>query len=1155
MIVRLCCILLPVLAAAADAVLPNPLREAWPDELVCLPTPSGWGDPQAISSVMGMGEPRAVQVLRLPHRDGDRDYLCFRATMPLSADGRPAQECLLTWSDAEPPASPLDIRVDGEHWLLANGLAELRLHRYPVKLPRPVPLRELPHWLTGCRLTGAVWDGAACFHGDASVSAVECQVRAQGPVLIELAWTYHFVQPDDPPPPQPSGGLDSSMDSRCDPGAKPTTTALRLLPGKQTHRFPPAHLPVDVVPRLDLSYEVVLRISANDPWIEVLERCHLPKGHGWELPLGRSPETDLDTVLWTRWFEYDRFGGNARQLAAPAALRPEQLARPYALLSPRWHQGGGGAQELFLTKSGDQAPAYGVVASHPSKWVCPSAIVAQADAPRRGFHFPLGTGDQGQDPGDQDQRWHQTRSWALVLAKRAAVEGNGRINSLIRRHSDWTLTALAERYVLDWQRDPAAAGPHLAVDRARFLRWQQILAGKAEGPEADLLRTAATDPELGKDDLELLALLRGSQVKPPGGPDPRQYLTSRYQDDSVNPTNFGTRTLVNRAFPRADLLTVGRPFGDARTAAIGYIFTDLDAWPGWRHGWHPGNPNFHTDKYQAALYAGACMPDHPHAAEWLAFGKAELLADLARTLRGPDAVGYECPGYAGYALGMQLELVRVLAQAGGGNLVAEDPRFLATAEWHRHLLTPPDPRLGGLRHEAPLGDTHRLFAGIGRGFMEIAALLAETQPEAAARLLAAQALAGDHGKKPSLLHRLIGEPHGIKPADPSTLDWCSRAFAEFGAVLRDSWGEAHESHVTLKAGAVHGHYHNEELGFHAYLDGRPVALDYHCSYHPRGDHAALHNTATFGHEQPVQHNARGTMVAACEQLHGRGRMLAVALTPGLDAVLAERSGQSLALHPIDPHDAEFARAYPRRDTGLLAHRRCLVLLKRPGAGDCLVVQDSFTGTEPAQVNLHLLARGVSAEEGGLLRLRGQLDRDLVVACFGASGAAQQRQWAYVGSDRHPGPGEPYALRAGETWQEWEARLRAHAAGHGVDSLPLAGFEQRWLGKDVANPWLDVLRAQDLRGLQVPPLWSAGWSPGEYQTWLRWPVPANGCVIWALAVQDPVSPAIAITPVPDGVSIVSGARSDELRFVADGDGLRLLHRRDGGALQEIALALR
>jgi hypothetical protein len=34
---------------------------------------------------------------------------------------------------------------------------------------------------------------------------------------------------------------------------------------------------------------------------------------------------------------------------------------------------------------------------------------------------------------------------------------------------------------------------------------------------------------------------------------------------------------------------------------------------GWRDGWMPGNPNFHTDKYKSALYIGGSMLDHPHA--------------------------------------------------------------------------------------------------------------------------------------------------------------------------------------------------------------------------------------------------------------------------------------------------------------------------------------------------------------------------------------------------------------------------------------------------------------------------------------------------------------------------------------------------------------
>ncbi|MFW5752607.1 MAG: hypothetical protein ACOCYV_01010, partial [Planctomycetota bacterium] len=696
--------------AATARTIPNPLRQSWPHELVSMDFPSDQHG--AFQVVHGMGEPRPVQWERA-ERDGAavaRAWFIATVLGEQRSDSRkrdkPPEE--LTVRFAPGTVVPgIELEQDATWYTISNGVYDFRVRRY-AELDQPVPFAEVPHWYGGSRVAGtSVWGGTAWSQGDALVSDVQTRVVASGPVFVDLHISYTFA-----------GAREQG-----------TVDALPLEPGKRTH-FEIGGIQRRVkVPARSQHYEVVLRFVAGDPWAEVVERYRLPPAstdgdhHGYRIAYGalerdalsaeRLPtDTDgpvgIDTVMWTRWFEYDRFGGNDRQHILPAEPRPAQQGRPFARLGPRWHQGGAGAQDLFLTAGGDEpadraVPCYGIVAAYASKWVGPyrASVNVHVDETWRGFVFPLRDGG-GRTDAPPGKRWYGQRCYAIVTGPRHRFDSTGKADALVRRHTDWTLTALINSYILDWERDPAARGPHILMDRERLeqlradhaagrdtpamraiARWQEradAAAGELSqardalaaldkgtpGYKAARKRVKELERAIGGVDARLVSLIRGEQVGAPGGPSAGRYF-KRYQDDSTNPTNYGNRRMVNRRFPPADLFTVDEPFGGAGTAAIGYIYSDLDAWPGWENGWNPGNPNFHTDKYIAAVFAGASMPDHPHASAWLAFGRRNFADDLDRVLLAPDGVGWECPGYAGYAMRLQLENARVLRNAGHGN--------------------------------------------------------------------------------------------------------------------------------------------------------------------------------------------------------------------------------------------------------------------------------------------------------------------------------------------------------------------------------------------------------------------------------------------------------------------------------------------------------
>lgn len=1038
---------LVVAAAAETRTIPNPLGQEWPWELVSIDVEPGTVQAGWVATIEGVAEPRPVQIEAVTVDGAKKDRVWFIATLT----GK-RKSATVTFAPGT-ARSPLAIASDGAFTVVDTGVAELRLRLGPGQ--DGAPLAQQPHWFGGARVKGsATWDGRAVFSGTATVAEVKAERVAMGPVFAEWRLSYAFA----------------------DPGTAGEVDAVPLMLGKHSFRFAPDRIPSERIPRQELRYEVGIRAVAGDPWIEIVERYRLPRaasnpdgGHQYLITVGAPTAASralpgfsadgmpVDTVLWARWFEYDAFGGNNKQLADPARPRATQKGRPFAQLRARWAQSPAGAQDAVFTSGGQDgkaapadAAAFGIIAAYPSKWVGPydATITVQAeDGDRGSFRFPLADG--GVDQGTGQPLHYGGRCWALVVAPRATVQD--RIDELIRRHSDWTLTALINRYILEWP-------------------------GMGSGK---------------------------------GGPNPDQYLGRRYQADDVNPTNYGNRRMVNDTFwegKKEQRRIKGADAFGPKQAAVGYIYTDLDSWPGWHNGWGPGNPNFHTDKYMAALLAAVAMPGHPHAQEWIAFGRSCFDADLAKVLTPPDGAGSECPGYSGYSLGLQAEVAKAVLDAGQGNWMADNPLVKKTLIWHRKLLTPFDRRLG-LRHEAPIGDTHRWTSGAD--FAHFLPFYAMTDAAFAHELELAEALTR-------------AKAAGAEGAQG--LDWASSAFAGFGAILRHRFGEPEESFLSLKSGFLYGHYHNDDQSFHWYHRGTPIALDYNCSYHPRGDHAALHNTITLGRGGTIEHNATKKTVEALEQPHGRAGVVHFASAPAADLVVSDRRIGSLTLSPVDPHDSEFNRGYPSRRV-TAAHRRLLLLTKHAAGSplsDYLVVRDEIATDEPQQVNLHLLVRDARVS-GDTIRCTGQWDQDVLVKVVQATDLqVEVRRWQYI--DEWMAPPTEYVARAGEDLAAWDARL--------PKPRPAEGWKPTYIkdkGAIGANEhaWEELITATDGAALMPPPGWSGAWTFGECQRWLRLSTKPGTPVMVVVYpyVRGSAEPVIAADG--DAITVTAGGISERI----------------------------
>ncbi|RMD73533.1 MAG: hypothetical protein D6820_18405, partial [Lentisphaerae bacterium] len=335
-------------SAELSRQIDNPLGMEFPWDLVSMDFPGELKGPW----VARIGESRRpCQIEPVSDARGNkRSRVWFIATVPAKA-----KQVTVTFQQgiSLPPLVQMH-RHDGRIWV-DNGISEYRLRDYSdVKFP--APLNRIPHWLSGMRLKGEkVWDGRAFFEGTSVVEKVDVKIERSGPVFVDIVYRFIFQ------------GRNASGE----------TESIVLKPGKQSFRYPPNQIPTIKLPAWDRYYEVRLRFVGGDPWTEVVERYHLPpdpKVKSWGIhqyymcwgdsrvdaakeliDLHEDDRFNLDTVMWIRWFLYDRFGGNTSLGILPLRDRPDQKGRPFALLRPRWNQGGGGAQDFFMTRGGQPA--------------------------------------------------------------------------------------------------------------------------------------------------------------------------------------------------------------------------------------------------------------------------------------------------------------------------------------------------------------------------------------------------------------------------------------------------------------------------------------------------------------------------------------------------------------------------------------------------------------------------------------------------------------------------------------------------------------------------------------------------------------------------------------------------------------------------------
>ena len=697
------------------------------------------------------------------------------------------------------------------------------------------------------------------------------------------------------------------------------------------------------------SYEVTIRGVRGEPWIDIEEKYRL--GEGARMACVLKDRLKPSEALWLPWFVGT--DGNAR----PAyEVRRDPLAgrfregRPFATLRPKRSRVPDSAQVCLAVGSDDGGPAVGAAMVCAGEWSRPyeqfPAVRALEDGRGMAIEFPLADG---------------RRRWALLTGPVKRFDSKGELQALIRSHADIPLDRVLNEWVLEWKRDPARPAPHILTTHERLQKIRDDVAGGEDTPAARLVM----DVVRGKipDDQPLAEFLAGRRERLPGPDlDTGVYLGRSYQDAFLAPGAYPRRLAA--AMVRADLSAAGGPAGDARAALLGHVFDDRNYRPGSGAGWDDGGTAHGHEMYGLAICAAAMMPDHPEAKRWMERGLRDLREDLRRTTAKADGAGLACPGGQAAALAPLLRLARA-AQNSGLADPFEWPEWRAPIEFLRHLHTPPDPRLGR-RNLAPLGDTSPWQDAVGRLFGVAAAGIRKTDPKLAATWAALyRHYYGDGGSGDLATDVLLADPYApaarLQPAD-----WGSRAFKGFGAVLRSRFGTPHETFVAFKCGSARGGYHGDELSFHFFGAGMPIALDWQSGDAPRPDQEHMHNRVNLGDN---------------ENMDAVGQLLAMETSAAGDAVAGQVRTSRLRRLPRWPHETPEGSAFPRRRLNHTArYCRLLMLVKHPPGSaleDYLVIRDEVASTEPATFNLWVLARSVR-QEGQTFCFDGQLAADAVL---------------------------------------------------------------------------------------------------------------------------------------------------------------------------------
>lgn len=363
----------------------------------------------------------------------------------------------------------------------------------------------------------------------------------------------------------------------------------------------------------------------------------------------------------------------------------------------------------------------------------------------------------------------------------------------------------------------------------------------------------------------------------------------------------------------------------AAAAFVAYKQTDPDYWPA--GNWiGPSNPNMIFMGNAATLMGALTLPDHPKAQAWVDRGLSSVRKNLVNS-SSADGAWIECPGYDGAGIEPIVRAALDLHRTGLGDLL-DDGRLLKIAMYHANLVTPPDPRTGGLRHLPEFGDCFDLAAdpSAKRGRPLFWKMLLPIWQET-------------HPREANQIRWSLGDKTAEDPLAP--IDGRSRQVAGFGSVFRHAFNTPDESYLAVHQDSFgYGHYHFDLGALYLFAKGAPLCTDWPSMYKPQLKEAWYHNAVSIDRAPRYAY---------------KGRVTASALLPGVDY------SRSRVYYDAD-HPPPAAEAEPAE---LPTHcwQRQVLWVKKPGpeATAYVVVRDEVDDTKPTEWNLWTLSDKLKLE--------------------------------------------------------------------------------------------------------------------------------------------------------------------------------------------------
>lgn len=690
----------------------------------------------------------------------------------------------------KPAAVTSDLKVEegAEVVTIANGRIGLKVRRKWKEGFGPI---------AGLRLASGEWTGESLFSGaTAAVESYQVVVRAKGPVFAAVECRVAFVDQGTwkivfrVESGEPVVLVDESFDA---PSGGVWSVVLGGAAFRPTHMF---HRNADVTNIAVMSDPIAS--YHLEPWL----KWSNPRHGAWlalhSPPPKDAPATSSDMLMIglmkpSLWVD-PQWKGKAKQPGpfAPVAVRDGLVAVDFAL---------GGGRRAWMLGTLDQTESVAIL-SQANRRVAPppqKLLIKHSD-------FPL---DRVKDfvldwPGDHDNHPR------LYVRKRDIPRLRTLIKSDPKELARWTGQQPIDKYLLD--------GPVREFIASGDPRLGQLMAAKAE----EYLQTCV-DWYLKQDE----------RLTPGAAPHMQTLILSVV--NLIDP-------VLSESFP-----SEARRRVLARLAFLGYVVSSPDYWSPERGFSGFANMTSVVAMYRTAL--GCLLPSHPHAKGWAELGLNQLTWQL-EAWSDEDGGWIEAPHYAMVSFDHLLAGFTMAANAGYSDRLF-DPRMRKVIEWFAGISTPRDARIGGWRHQPPIGNTYH---GEPNGVYGIAAALwRERDPDFAARM---QWLFEQHGSYaglgsgwnfPTMLgYRFLISSSGVTPKPAA---FGSTWFRKTGVVLRNTMADR-ETYLHLIAGPNHEHYDADSGSIILYGKGRVLADDWgYLGRHPDRWHSMLTGPEANGYSQ------------------------------------------------------------------------------------------------------------------------------------------------------------------------------------------------------------------------------------------------------------------------------------------------------------------